>query len=193
MGVKLTEVQAKNAVDNYRSSYARVKELWAACEAASIDAVNNPGTAFRAGSKIALKVAKNALWMQLPSGRLICWQRPELELLTTPWGSQKMGVVVHSQNTYSRQWSRNPLIGSSIFQSAVQGTARDCLAVAMLNLEKAGYEVINSIHDEVLLLVEEQNGESALADVIRIMTTPPVWAPDFPLAAEGWIGKRYRK
>jgi len=193
MGVKLTEVQAKNAVDNYRSSYARVKELWAACEAASIDAVNNPGTAFRAGSKIALKVAKNALWMQLPSGRLICWQRPELELLTTPWGSQKMGVVVHSQNTYSRQWSRNPLIGSSIFQSAVQGTARDCLAVAMLNLEQAGYEVINSIHDEVLLLVEEQNGESALADVIRIMTTPPVWAPDFPLAAEGWIGKRYRK
>jgi hypothetical protein len=26
----------------------------------------------------------------------------------------------------------------------------------MINLDKAGYEVINSIHDEVLLLVEEQ-------------------------------------
>jgi len=193
MGVKLSEAQAKSAVDGYRSSYARVKELWAACEAAAIDAVNNPGTAFRAGSKIALKVAKEALWMQLPSGRLICWQRPELELLTTPWGSEKLGVTVHSQNTYTRQWSRNALIGSSIFQSAVQGTARDCLAVAMLNLEKAGYEVINSIHDEVLLLVEEQSAESALEDVIRIMITPPTWAPDFPLAAEGWHGKRYRK
>jgi hypothetical protein len=63
----------------------------------------------------------------------------------------------------------------------------------MLNLEKAGYEVLNSIHDEVLLLVEEQNGESALADVIKIMTAPPTWAPDFPLAAEGWFGNRYRK
>jgi DNA polymerase len=63
----------------------------------------------------------------------------------------------------------------------------------MINLEKAGYAVINSIHDEVLLLVEEQSGESALADVINIMTTPPTWAPDFPLAAEGWYGKRYRK
>jgi len=29
--------------------------------------------------------------------------------------------------------------------------------------------------------------------VIKIMTTPPTWAPDFPLAAEGWVGKRYRK
>jgi DNA polymerase len=193
MGVTLSEAQAKNAVDGYRTSYAKVKELWALCETAAIQAVENPGNPFAAGGKIIMKVAKNALWMQLPSGRLICWQRPQLELLTTPWGSEKLGVTVHSQNTYTRQWGRNALIGSSIFQSAVQGTARDCLAVAMLNLEKAGYEVINSIHDEVLLLVEEQSAESALADVIKIMTTPATWAPDFPLAAEGWYGKRYRK
>jgi len=194
MGVKLTEAMAKNAVDNYRQSYAKVKALWAACEAASIDAVQNPGTGFAAGSKIKLKVAKNALWMQLPSGRLICWQRPELELLTTPWGSEKLGVTVHSQNTYSRQWTRNPLIGSSIFQSAVQGTARDFLANAMLNLERNGYEVINSIHDEVLLLVDEDRAEEALEnDVMHIMTNPPKWAPNFPLAAEGWVSKRYKK
>jgi DNA polymerase len=193
MGVKLTEVQAKSAVDNYRSSYAKVKNLWALCEQAAIDAVQNPGTAFSAGQKIKMKVAKDALWMQLPSSRLICWQRPQLELLTTPWGSEKLGVTVHSQNTYTRQWSRNALIGSSIFQSAVQGTARDFLAFAMIALERAGYEIINSIHDEVLLLVEEQSAESSLEDVIRIMTTPPAWAPDFPLAAEGWHGKRYRK
>jgi DNA polymerase len=193
MGVKITEPQAKNAVDNYRMSYEKVKNLWAQCETAAIQAADNPGTTFAAGGKIRLKSDGKALWMCLPSGRLICWQRPQLELLTTPWGQEKLGVTVHSQNTFTRQWSRNALIGSSIFQSAVQGTARDCLAVAMLNLEKAGYEVINSIHDEVLLLVEEQNGESALADVLKIMITPPTWAPDFPLAAEGWHGKRYRK
>jgi DNA polymerase len=193
MGVNISEAQAKAAVDGYRMSYEKVKNLWAQCEGAAIQAVENPGNPFRAGNKLILKVAKNALWMKLPSGRLICWQRPQLELLTTPWGKEKLGVTVHSQNTYTRQWTRNALIGSSIFQSAVQGTARDCLAVAMLNLEKAGYEVINSIHDEVLLLVEEQSAESALADVVNIMTTPPTWAPDFPLAAEGWHGKRYRK
>lgn len=194
MGVRLTETQAKNAVDNYRASYSKVKNLWALCEIAAIDAVQNPGIAFSAGQKIKMKVAKNALWMQLPSGRLICWQRPQLELLTTPWGSQKMGVTIHSQNTYTRQWSRNALIGSSIFQSAVQGTARDFLANAMLNLELNGYEVINSIHDEVLLLADENGAEEALEnDVMHIMTNPPKWAPDFPLAAEGWVSKRYKK
>ena len=193
MGVKLTEVQSKNAVDSYRASYPKVKNLWAACEAAAIDAIQNPGIAKAANSKIKLKVAKDALWMLLPSGRLICWQRPEVEMLTTPWGSQKLGITVHSQNTYTREWKRNPLIGSSIFQSAVQGTARDFLAHSMMQLEDAGYEVVNSIHDEVLLIVDEGNGEAALEDAIRIMTTPPDWASDFPLAAEGWHGKRYRK
>ena len=193
MGVKLSEVQAKNAVDGYRSSYSRVRDLWTSCENAAIEAVSNPGSPFRAYRHIVMKVAKNALWMKLPSGRLICWQRPQLELVTTPWGTTKYGVTVHSQNTYTRQWTRNQLIGSSIFQSAVQGTARDFLADSTLNIVKAGYEVINLIHDEVLLLVDGDGSDKALDDVIKIMTTPPKWASDFPLAAEGWVSKRYRK
>jgi DNA polymerase len=193
MGVKLSELQAKEAVDKYRTSYSKVKALWNQCEEAAIASINSPNTVFKAGNKIVMKCAKSALWMQLPSGRLICWQRPKLELLMTPWGTTKEGITVHSQNTYTRGWSRNQLIGSSIFQSAVQGTARDFLANSMLNLENAGYELVNSIHDEVLLLVDEQNSETALSEVENIMTTPPSWASDFPLAAEGWCGKRYRK
>jgi DNA polymerase len=193
MGVKLSEVQAKAAVDGYRSSYAKVKELWALCENAAIEATSNPGNPFRAGQHIVMKVAKDALWMQLPSKRLICWQRPKLELVTTPWGATKYGVTVHSLNTYTRAWTRNQLIGSSIFQSAVQGTARDFLANAMLNLENVGFEIINSIHDEVLLLVDEDTADEASMSVTEIMVTPPKWALDFPLAAEGWVSKRYKK
>ena len=190
MGVNITPVQAKQAVDAYRLSYAKVKNLWYQCEEAAINAVQTPGTVFDAGSKVRLKVSNDALWMILPSKRLICWQRPEVKLVMTPWGAEKLGVTVHSQNTYTRQWGRNQLIGSSIFQSATQGLARDFLAHAMLNLEEAGYQVINSIHDEVLLLAESA---SVLDDVVAIMTTPPDWAPDMPLAAEGWTGERYRK
>ena len=193
MGVMMSEAQAQVAVDNYRSSYSKVKSLWYACEEAAISAVNSPGVGFSAGSKLKLKVARGALWLQLPSGRLICWQRPQAELLTTPWGSQKMGITIHSQNTFTRQWGRNTLIGSSIFQSAVQGTARDCLAVAASEFDKAGYEMVNLVHDEILLITEEENAKAVLEDAIRLITTPPEWAPDMPLAADGWISKRYRK
>lgn len=193
MGVSFSLAQSQEAVDNYRAAYPKVQALWFACEDAAIEAIQNKGTAVQANGRIVMKADNRALWMRLPSGRLICWQRPELKEVTTPWGQEKLGVTVLSQNTYTRKWGRNQLIGSSIFQSAVQGTARDFLANAMLSLDKDGYEIVNSIHDELLLVVDEDRGETALEEVTRIMTTPPVWAPDFPLAAEGWYGKRYRK
>jgi DNA polymerase len=193
MGVTINETKAKAAVNSYRNSYSKVKDLWYACEDAAIKAIDTPGVTYKVGTKLALWTKKDVLWLKLPSGRHICWQGPKFELVTTPWGEEKMGVTVHSQSTYTRQWGRNSLIGSSIFQSAVQGTARDFLADASLNITKFGYEVINLIHDEVLLLVDEAGSEAALEDVMKIMTTPPAWALDFPLAAEGWVNKRYKK
>ena len=192
MGVKLTEEQSKNAVDAYRLSYARVKNCWYACERSAIDAINNPDIPFQTG-KLLFKFVKDALWMKLPSGRLICWRNPKIEQQLTPRGFMRDGVTVRSQNTFTRQWSRNNLIGSSIFQSAVQGTARDMLAEACLLLETNGFEVINLIHDEVLLLADEDVGDETLASAATWMTTPPQWALDFPLAVEGWVSKRYRK
>jgi len=192
MGVKLTFEQSQQAVDAYRSAYPKVKACWYGCEEKAIAAIQNPEQAQEIG-KLMFKFTKNALWMKLPSGRLICWREPKVESQLTPWGARRDGVTVINQNTFTRKWGRNNLIGSSIFQSAVQGTARDMLAEACLLLEKNGFEILNLIHDEVLMLVDEQFGEQALAQVTDLMTTPPKWAPDFPLAAEGWIGKRYRK
>lgn len=192
MGVKLDQGEAENAVTAYRSKYAKVKASWYDMEAKAISAIKTPGEPFRSG-KVVFKCVNDTLWMQLPSGRLICWHAPQVEDQLTPWGRMKLGITVRNQNTFTRKWGRNKLIGSSIFQSSVQATARDMLTEAMLNLDKMGYCVINSIHDEILLLVPESDGDAALERVIESMTTPPQWAPEFPLAAEGWVGQRYRK
>lgn len=192
MGVKLSLDESERAVRAYREEYQMVKATWYDYETCAVQAIQNPGDGIKAG-KVAFKFAKKALWMQLPSGRLICWRDPQVEDQLTPWGAVRPGVVVFNQNTFTRKWGRNKLIGSSIFQSAVQATARDMLTEAMLALDEEGFEVVNSVHDEVLLLVKEADAESALGRVIELMTTPPKWAPDFPLAAEGWQGKRYRK
>ena len=192
MGVKLTQDQSDKAVKAYREEYAKVKASWYDYERAAVDAVRVPGTAVRSG-KVLFNCLKGTLWMVLPSGRPICWQSPKVEAQLTPWGELRDGITVFNQNTFSRRWGRNKLIGSSIFQSAVQATARDMLTEAMLRLEKDGFNVVNCIHDEILLLSEEADANSALDRVVEIMTTPPKWAPEFPLAAEGWVGKRYRK
>jgi DNA polymerase len=194
MGVKLTEAQAKNAVDGYRSSYAKVKLLWAQCESAAIQAVENPGNPFRVGDKLVLKCAKNALWLRLPSGRLICWQRPQIEEVLTPWNQLKKGITIHSQNTFTRQWSRNQLIGSSIFQSAVQAVARDLLAEAITGLDKyANIMIVMLCHDEILCEVKEEDAESAQVIISDSMSKTPMWAEGLPLACEGWYNKRYQK
>jgi DNA polymerase len=192
MGVKLTEEQSQEAVTAYRTDYQKVKNFWYQCQSAAIAAIKQPSDMQDAGL-LRFMCAKDVLWMKLPSGRFICWRDPKVEDQLTPWGEMREGISVLNQNTFTRKWGRNHLIGSSIFQSAVQGTARDMLAEACLLLEKNGFEVLNLIHDEVLMLVDENQAEVALDRVVKLMTTPPKWALNFPLAAEGWIGKRYRK
>jgi DNA polymerase len=192
MGVMLDLGQAENAVNAYRNAYAKVKNCWYAMGQAAVDAIQNPGQTFKAG-KVAMKVARNALWMQLPSGRLICWQRPEVVQEYTPWGKLADMVYVVSQNTFTRKWGRNKLIGSSIFQSSVQGTARDFLAESARRLDEEGVDVINLIHDEILSLSTVEDAQRVEKLMMTQMTTPPSWAPGFPLAAESWIDVRYRK
>ena len=49
------------------------------------------------------------------------------------------------------------------------------------------------VHDEVVVEVEEDKAEEALRDITEIMSTPPSWIPDLPLAAEGKILDCYEK
>jgi len=192
MGVILTDAQCEQAVKAYRQDYARVKETWYEYERAAIEAIKVPGTAMRSG-KVLFKTAKGALWMKLPSGRLICWRDPKVEAQLTPWGELRDGITVRSQNTFTRKWGRNKLIGSSVFQSAVQGTARDVLTFALGLLEKNGLEVILTVHDEILCLSKDSEAKDTEAKMLEVMSTSPPWAQDLPLAAESWVGKRYRK
>jgi len=192
MGVTISLGQAEESVNAYRLTYAKVKNCWYQMGQAAIDAIREPGKAFKAG-RVTLKVAKGALWMQLPSGRLICWQRPEIVQEYTPWGKLADVIYVTSLNTFTRKWGRNKLIGSSIFQSSVQGTARDFLAEPTLKLEGDGISVINLVHDEILALSRIEESKETEAKVMQYLTTPPIWAGDFPLAAESWVDVRYRK
>lgn len=199
-GVTLTPERSKEVVDAYRAEYAKVKALWYACGNAAINAVRNPGQWFEAGDKLSLICHRNFLWMKLPSGRLISWSRPEVEMQEVPWAApggesllceKRPVVTVESIDTYTRQFCRHKLIGSSIFQSAVQGTARDVIAQGLMNVEAAGYPVVLMAHDELMAVVPE--GTKDADEFGRLMCKPAEWFQDLPLSYEAWRGKRFKK
>ena len=67
------------------------------------------------------------------------------------------------------------------------------MAEAMLAAEHAGLPVVLTVHDEVVSEVSADAAADAYAEHRQIMSTPPVWAVDFPLTADGFVGRRYRK
>ena len=76
-------------------------------------------------------------------------------------------------------------------ENIVQAIARDCLAVAIENLEKAGYPIVFHVHDEVVIECEKDKAD--LDKVVEIMTSQPNWAQGLPINADGWIGDFFRK
>ena len=72
-----------------------------------------------------------------------------------------------------------------------QGTARDLLAAAMQRLERAGYKIVLTVHDEIVAEVPE--GLGSADEFHRLMVEPPTWAAGLPIAAKVRIGPRYSK
>jgi len=58
-------------------------------------------------------------------------------------------VTAMSQNTMTDKWERRTYYGGLWVQNANQAVAYDALAASMLNLERAGWRLVMTVHDEV--------------------------------------------
>lgn len=82
--------------------------------------------------------------------------------------------------------------GPLIVHNCVQATARDIMAHANVELERAGYPIVLRVHDE--LVAEVPQGFGSVEEFEQIMATLPDWAAGWPIRASGgWRGYRYRK
>lgn len=80
-----------------------------------------------------------------------------------------------------------------IAHNCVQAASRDILAYYIRKLADRGFDVRLHVHDEVVLLCDEADAQDVLKETITIMSTPPEWIPDLPVAAEGEISNIYKK
>jgi DNA polymerase len=168
----------------WRDAHANTKALWAAAGEAVRLAIRNPGESFPIGEH--LKARRDGTWLRirLPSGRYLCYINPDVD--------DDGQITYFGVNQYTRQWGRINPPGGKLVENATQAFARDVLAYNMPGIEQAGYEIVLSVHDE--LLTETPDTPEFNADELgRMMATPPAWAKGIPLAAAGFETLRYRK
>jgi DNA polymerase len=191
-GVTLDEDFSRRVVYTYRGIYVCVVNMWYAQEEAAIDAVMS-GEVVECG-RIKWYVdspRKRFLYAELPSGRRLAYAFPQITgaMSKRGWKNQ---LTFMSVSSYTHQWERQRTYGGMIVENLVQAIARDIMADALLRCEDSGiYRPVLSVHDE--LISEADEGVGDLKDYENLLTTPPAWAWDCPIAAEGWVGTRYRK
>jgi DNA polymerase I-like protein with 3'-5' exonuclease and polymerase domains len=120
--------------------------------------------------------------MELPSGREISY-----------WAASNVGGGLTAVTCRNGKMMRAKYWYGLLVENLTQATAREVFAEKLLNIEAEGFEILFSVHDEVVCFVKEKEVEQTLARVVQIMSETPDWMPGLPLSAEGSIDYKYGK
>ncbi len=189
-GITISEEESKKVVTTYRTSYSKISRFWYNFEKAIIRAVKNPQStiSFR---MFKMKMRGPHLRVLLPSGRALNYPYAKVVPNKTPWGEVRQAVEISAVNSLTRKWVRQIVTPGTWTENVVQAIARDVMVEGMFRLEDAGFEVILTVHDEVI--AEADEGHGTAEEFEKLLEIVPTWAEGLPVKAEAWCGKRYRK
>ena len=179
----LSETDMQEIVTKWRNSSPNICNLWQAVERAARRAIMDPPHSQACKHGIAFWMGGDYLCVKLPSDRVLIYQQPDV--------GRENEITYMGVNQTTRKWAKTETWGGKLVENIVQAIARDCLAVAMMRLDAAGYRIIMHIHDEVVL--DMPKGKGSLAEVEEIMSKPIEWAPGLILSAEGWEDTYFKK
>lgn len=170
---------AKRAVEAYRQRFPKVPEFWYAMQQATELCIAT-SKGYSCG-KFKFRRHREFLYLDLPSGRSLAYHHP---------GRDKDGLFYYTEDSNSFNYGKKRLFGGRIVENVIQALARDILAYGILELEKRGFKVILTVHDENVVEVTDSGD---LDKIIKIMCDIPAWAKGCPITAEGFLAERYRK
>jgi len=190
-GLKIEREQASYIIATIRNTYRHVPKFWELMDNAAMMAVKTGKRIKTTRKDIWWQVQKGVLVCRLPSGRLLRYQSPSIKPTKTPWGTTRLSLHYYAQDSKTKRWQETHTYGGKLTENIVQAVARDMIAEAMLRVEAAGYNVLLTIHDE--LLTERSTGRGYLDEFESLTTELPDWANGLPMAAKVWKGHRYLK
>lgn len=167
----------------WRNAHPAISSYWSQLEDAARKAINSPNTLIHA-RKVKFQRTNAWLRMILPSGRSVCYPTPKID--------DKGKISYLGVNPYTHQWQRISTYGGKFFENLCQAVARDVMANNMQAMEDSGYQILGTVHDEVI--TEALSGKSFNAEELStLLAQNPTWATDLPLAAGGFESYRYKK
>lgn len=182
----LTDDEVKNIVTQWRLASPAIPRFWRATEKAAKRALENPGRAFGLPCGVKYLRDREALRCKLPSGRILSYWDARVENDAIVF----MGLQTGKDGKQTKKWTKVETWGGKLVENIVQAYARDCLAVALLRLDEAGYKITFHVHDEII--AEAPDG-SRWEDMAEIMGRPIPWAPGLLLRGDGYDTKFYMK
>lgn len=196
----LSDDEVKGIVDRWRETNSMIRDLWNIVNSAAVTVITNGGAqTIRSETTDAvitlaceLDVITGTRYMTilLPSGRKLYYPSPEIGV--NRWGNPSVSYM--GQNQTTKRWERVETYGGKLVENIVQAIARDCLAIAIENLDAQGLHVVFHIHDEVVIDTPAwADNDTMLDTVTKIMTKPIPWAQALPLNADGWVDKFFKK
>lgn len=190
----LSDDEVQDIVDRWRDTNSKIRNLWYEMDSAAIHVIQNGGSVrvkcLVFAREYDTRTGKHCMTIMLPSGRKLYYVSPSVGM--NKWGNPSIAYMGVEQGT--KKWRPIETYGGKLTENVVQAIARDCLAVAIENLEAAGLPIVFHIHDEVVIDVAPfADDETMLSRVEEIMTRPIPWAPGLPLNADGWVGKYFKK
>jgi DNA polymerase len=196
----LSDDEVKGIVDRWRETNSMIRDLWNIIDSAAVTVITYGGAqTIRSETTDAiitlaceLDVITGTRYMTilLPSGRKLYYPSPEIGV--NRWGNPSVSYM--GQNQTTKRWERVETYGGKLVENIVQAIARDCLAIAIENLEAQGLHVVFHIHDEVVIDTPAWADEDTMLETVtKIMTKPIPWAQALPLNADGWVDKFFKK
>ena len=189
-GLQLGETEAQMIVSAWRATNEPITRLWVDYQSAFRTLVDaTPGKSIEAGS-VRFERGKDAMGILLPCGkRRLIYRNPRL--MEDDTGRKQ--VVYDGIHQFTKHWGPVKTYGGKLAENITQAMARDVMGYAMLALDRERIDLRLTVHDEIVALALDENAKGVLNTMLRVMRTPPAWAPDLPVWAEGWVSKRYRK
>ena len=198
-GIVVPDERAEEIVRAWREARPETRALWARCEDAALRAVQQPGKVFKVG-RLAYGVRGRFLACRLPSGRFIYYYHPTCKVepvrIKKPDGTivsfRKWVLRYKGTDSRTHQWKRLATYGGKLVENAVQATSACLLREAMLRVAEAHFDIVLHVHDEIVAEVPDDSGKT-FEEYNELVAACPPWADGLPMAADGFVSKRYRK